>query len=133
VAPDSVELMHRMLAAFNRDDVESVLATFDEDCTISEPPEMPDTPQEGFRGHDGVRAWMANLRGVGGIEFTPASAETEDDVVLSEWTARGLGQVSGAPISWTTFIVLRVRDGRIVRAQGFLSEAEARSAAASTQ
>jgi ketosteroid isomerase-like protein len=70
---------------------------------------------------------------VGGIEFTPASAETEEDVVLSEWTARGLGQVSGAPISWTTFIVLRVRDGRIVRAQGFLSEAEARSAAASTQ
>ena len=36
--------MHRMLAAFNGDDVEAVLATFDENCSISEPPEMPDTP-----------------------------------------------------------------------------------------
>jgi ketosteroid isomerase-like protein len=130
---DNVELMHRMLAAFNGDDVEGVLATFDEDCTITEPPEMPDTPREGFRGHEGVRAWMANLRGVGGIEFAAKSADATGDVVISEWMARGLGQASGAPIAWTTFIVLRVRGGRIARAQAFLSEAEARSAAASTQ
>jgi ketosteroid isomerase-like protein len=125
--------MQRMLAAFNGDDLQGVLATFDEGCTIVEPPEVPDTPQGGFRGHDGVRAWMANLRGVGGIEFTATSADAKGDVVFSEWTARGLGQASGAPIAWTTFAVLHMRDGRILRAQAFLSEAEARSAAASTK
>jgi ketosteroid isomerase-like protein len=133
ISEDNVELMQRMLGAFNGDDVHGVLATFDEDCMIVEPPEMPDTPHQGFRGHDGVRAWMANLRGIGGIEFTATSAEAKGDVVLSEWTARGLGQTSGAPIAWTTFAVLRVRDGRISRAEAFLSEDEARSAAARTE
>lgn len=109
---DNVEIMERLLTAFNGDDVEGVLATFDEDCTIIEPPEVPDTPRDGFRGHDGVRAWMANLRGVG-----------------SEWTGRGLGQASEAPIAWTTFIVMHVRRGRILRIQAFLSEVEARTAA----
>ena len=133
VTNEDVELMHRMLTAFNGNDVEGVLAAFDEDCTIVEPPEVPDTPQEGFRGHDGVRAWMANLRGIGGIEFTATSAEAKGGVVFSEWTARGLGQASGAPIAWTTFAVLHVRDGRILRAEAFLGEADARDAAAAAE
>ncbi len=123
-------LMQRMLVAFNGDDVEGVLATFDEDCTIVEPSEVPDTPRGGFRRHEGVRSWMANLRGIGGIEFTVTSADAKGDVVFSEWTARGLGQSSGAPIAWTTFAVLQIRDGRILRAEAFLREAEARDAAA---
>ena len=126
---DNVAIMERLVTAFNRDDVEGVLATFDEDCTIIEPPEVPDTPREGFRGHDGVRAWMANLRGVGGIEFVVVSADSTGDVVFSEWTGRGLGQASEAPIAWTTFIVMHMREGRILRVRAFLSEAEARNAA----
>ena len=126
---DNVEIMERLLAAFNGDDLEGVLATFDKDCTIIEPSEVPDTPREGFRGHDGVRAWMANLRGVGGIEFGVVSTESRGDVVFSEWSGRGLGQASEAPIAWTTFIVMHTRDGRILRVQAFLGEAEARTAA----
>jgi ketosteroid isomerase-like protein len=128
----SIELMQRLLTAFNGDDVEGVLATFDPECTIIEPPEMPDTPREGFRGHDGVRAWMRNLRGTGGIEFTERSASAKGDVVFSEWVGCGTGRGSGAPIEWATFVVLRIRDERILRVQAFLGEAEARKAAGTT-
>ncbi len=47
----------------------------------------------------------------------------------SELAASGEGQASGVPFEWTTFAVLRIRDGKIVRAQAFLSEDEALKAA----
>ena len=51
-----------MLDAFNRGDVDGVIAMFDEGCVVEEPPAMPDSPALGFRGHDGIRG-MGNLRG----------------------------------------------------------------------
>ena len=50
---DSVGVVRRMLDAFNRDDVEAVIAAFDDDCEINEPPEMHDSPAVGYRGHGG--------------------------------------------------------------------------------
>ena len=72
---------------------------------------------------------MANLRETGGIRFEPTSFATSGDVVFSEWIGRGLGQASGVPISWRTFAVLHMRDGRIVRSQAFLDPEEALEAA----
>ncbi|MGC1800573.1 MAG: nuclear transport factor 2 family protein, partial [Solirubrobacterales bacterium] len=94
-----------------------------------EPPEMPDRHALGFRGHNGIRDWMANLREVGGIEFEPISFTTSGDVVLSELTARGRGQASGVQFEWTTFAVIRVRDAKIVGVESFLSRIEALEAA----
>jgi hypothetical protein len=54
--------VQRLVDAFNRDDIRTVLAILDEHCEIDEPPEMPDSPAKGYRGHDGVREWMGNLR-----------------------------------------------------------------------
>ncbi len=66
---ENVEVVRRLLTAFNEDDVEAVLATFDKHCHIEEPREMHDGPAHGFRGHEGVRDWMANLRGVAQVRF----------------------------------------------------------------
>jgi ketosteroid isomerase-like protein len=118
-----------MLDAFNRGDVPAVIATFDQSCVLSEPPETPDRPAQGFRGHDGIREWMANLRAVARVRFEPRSFTASGDVILSELASRGTGQASGVPVEWTTFAVLRMRDGKIVRAQAFLSRAEALEAA----
>jgi ketosteroid isomerase-like protein len=123
------EVVRRMLDAFNRDDVEAVLATFDESCELREPPEMPDRPAQGFLGHAGIREWMQNLRETAGVEFEARTFTTSDDVIVSEWASRGVGQTSGAPIEWTTYVALRMRNGRITRAQGFLNRAEALEAA----
>jgi ketosteroid isomerase-like protein len=129
MAQESIDLVRQMLDAFNRGDVGAVIASFDEDCELYEPGEMPDTPAGGFRGHAGIREWMTNLREVAGVLFEPTSFQASGEVILSEWAARGRGQASGAPIEWTTFAVLRVRDGKIVRAQAFLVRDEAIAAA----
>jgi hypothetical protein len=55
VAQQNTDLVRRMLDAFNGGDVDAVLATFTDDCVLREPPEMPDSPAEGFQGHDGIR------------------------------------------------------------------------------
>jgi ketosteroid isomerase-like protein len=128
MSEENVRLARRMLEAFNRGDVDAVIATFDEACLVEEPLEMPDSPSSGFRGHDGIREWMANLRGVAGVGFEPRSFTTSGEAVVSELASHGLGQGSGVPVEWTTFAVLHVRNGRIARAQAFLSRDEALAA-----
>jgi ketosteroid isomerase-like protein len=125
MSQENVEIVRRMFDAFNRGDVDGVIATFDQGCLLEEPREMPDRPSRGFRGHDGIREWMANLRGVAGVRFEPRRFTTGPDSVVSELAAHGEGQGSGVPVDWTTFAALRMRNGKIARAQAFLSRAEA--------
>ena len=129
MSDENVEIVRRLLDAFNRNDVRGVIAEFDAACELDEPPEMPDRPAQGFRGHDGIREWMANLREIGAIHFEPRSFRTSGDVVVSELAASGEGQASGVPFEWTTFAVFRMRDAKVVRAQAFLREDEALKAA----
>ena len=123
-----MEAVRHMLDAFNGGDVDAVIAAFDEDCELDEPPEMPDRPAHGFRGHDGIREWMTNLREVA-ARFELRSFTASGDVVVSELASRGVGEASGVPFEWTTFAVLQMREGKIARARVFLSEAEALEAA----
>ena len=125
MSQENVTVARCMLEAFNRGDIDGVLATFDEACLVEEPLEMPDSPSMGFRGHDGIREWMANLRGVAGVSFEPRSFQTTGDAVVSELAAHGQGQGSGVPFEWTTFAALRMCNGKIARAQGFLSRDDA--------
>jgi ketosteroid isomerase-like protein len=129
MSQENVEIVRRMLEAFNRDDPDAVVAAFDEDCRLYEPPEMPDRPPLGFRGHEGIREWMHKLRGVANVRFEPGSFTHGGDVIVSELAARGRGQASGVPIHWQTFAVLHMREARIARAEGFLTLAEALEAA----
>ena len=125
---DNVEVVRSMLDAFNRDDVDTVIAAFDEGCEIKEPLEMPDSPVMGYRGHDGIRAWMGNLRGVAGAGFEPRRVTPSGDLLLCELASRGLGEASGVPIEWMTFAVFEMRGGKIARIRVFLSREEAREA-----
>jgi ketosteroid isomerase-like protein len=129
MSEENVELVRRMLDAFNSGDVEAVVAAFDEACLVEEPREMPDRPAEGFRGHDGIREWMANLHGVGEISFEPTSMTSSRDLVLMELNSRGRGEASGAPFEWTTFAVVHVGGGKITRVQAFLGRDDALKAA----
>ena len=125
MSQENVEVVRDMLDAFNRDDLEAVIASYEEGCEIVEPPEMPDSRVLGFQGHQGVREWMANLRGTAQAEFEPRAFTTMGDLVLCELVSRGLGQASRVPIEWTTFAVIRVRTGKIAQVRVFLSREQA--------
>ena len=129
MSQENVEVVRCMLEAFNRDDSDAVVAAFAEDCELYEPPEMPDRLALGFRGHDGIREWVGKLRGIGDVRFEPHGFSVTGDVIVSEWAGRGRGQASGVPIQWSTFTVLRMRDGKIGRAEAFLTMSEALEAA----
>jgi ketosteroid isomerase-like protein len=126
---DQVEVVRKMLDAFNRDDVDAVIASFDERCEIIEPFEMPDRPVGGFHGHRGIREWMANLRGTARAEFEPRTFTEAGDQWLCELRSRGLGQASGVRVEWTTFAVMRIRDGLIEQVRVFLDRQQALEAA----
>ena len=125
MSQENVQVVRRMLDAFNRDDVEAVIATFHASCEINEPPEMPDSPPTGFHGHDGIRQWMGNLREVAKARFEPRSFTPNGDLLLCELASRGLGQGSEVPIDWTTFAVMRICDGKIERVRVFLDRESA--------
>lgn len=130
MAKPEIEAVRRMFDAFNRGDVEAVLEAFDPECVLNEPAEVPDRPTAGFRGREGIRAWMRNLRDTGGVQFEPRRFERRDEVILVELASRGRGQASGVPIpEWSTFAVIRLRDGKIARVDGFLDRDEAVEAA----
>jgi ketosteroid isomerase-like protein len=93
---ENVEVVRSMLGAFNRDDVDAVIAAFDEGCEIREPLEMPDSPAMGYRGHDGIREWMRNLRGVARAGFEPRRFTSRGDVLLCELASRTRAGERGA-------------------------------------
>ena len=128
MSQENVEVVRGMLDAFNRDDVEAVIAAFDAGCEINEPPEMPDGPATGFHGHDGIREWMGNLRGVAEARFEPRRFTPHGHLLLCELASRGLGRGSRVPIDWTTFAVIQMRKGKIVRVRVFLDRDEALAA-----
>jgi ketosteroid isomerase-like protein len=125
MSQENVEVVRRLLGAFNRDDIDGVLAVFDEGCEIDEPRQMPDSPAGGYRGFGGIREWMGNLRGVAGVRFDLRSATASGDALLCELASRGRGRGSDVPIEWTTFAVFDVRHGKIIRIRVFLDKGDA--------
>jgi ketosteroid isomerase-like protein len=115
--------------AFNRCDYESWIALFDEDTEFLDLAETPDTGV--FRGHAGIRVWLAKLQEAWGegFRFEPLSITPGDDVVVVDTLARGVGLGSDVKVEMAVYIVLRFRDQKIVWSRGFTDRDEALEAA----
>jgi ketosteroid isomerase-like protein len=129
MSQENVELVHRGLDAFNRRDLDALLALCDPDVEFfSRVAEL-----EGggpYRGHDGMRSWWQNFFGV----WLKVSAEIEDvrdagDVTVTRMRFRGHGIESEAPWEQTQWQVAEWRQGKVIRLLAFLSEADALEAA----
>ena len=127
MSQENVEIVRRMLEAFNRGDVDAVFATL-ANSAHSTSHRGGWHPASGVSGHDGIREWMANLGETAEIQFEPTGFITNGDSVCANgWDAAWAGR--RWPNRVETFVALRLRDGKIVRALGFLSRAEALEAA----
>jgi ketosteroid isomerase-like protein len=115
--------------AFNRCDYESWVALYDEDTEFLDLAETPDTGV--FRGHAGIRAWLAKLQEAWGegFRFEPLSITQGDDVVVVDTLARGVGLGSDVKVEMTVYTVMRFRDQKIVWSSGFADRADALEAA----
>jgi ketosteroid isomerase-like protein len=123
------ELLERILEALNSGDEDAFVAMWHEDAELYGFPGVPDAPDV-YRGRDGVRTWLANLRRTfDDVRFEPTEITIRGDVGVVVIAATATGTGSGVPIEWSAYIAARVRDGKLVYCRAVADRDEAFEAA----
>ncbi len=124
----NVEVVRRLLDAFERGDLDSQLALLAPDVEIVEWPDAPDSRT--FRGHAGARQASAAWGEV--WEWLRSEvdelAEIGDRVVVSGRT-HGKGKGSAVEVDVETCNVYALREGKVTRVELFTSKGPAMRAA----
>jgi ketosteroid isomerase-like protein len=128
MSQENVELAYRAIDMFNRRNLDGFLALNAKDVRAD--PRL--APMEGgYHGHDGIRRWWKTL--LDGIpDFSAEVVEVRvlgDDLVLAVTDTRGHGAQSAAPFEETSWLPIRIRQGKAVWWGVFLTEREALEAA----
>jgi ketosteroid isomerase-like protein len=129
MSQENVQMLRRGFDAYNRGDVDAVVADFASDCEYVASGALPGG-RGVYQGPEGYKQFIGWLRD----EFEDARLDVNDvidagDRVLASLTLRGRGRQSGAATSWDVWQVWTIRDGRIVRGQAFTDKTEALEAA----
>jgi ketosteroid isomerase-like protein len=123
-ASDQIALAREMLEALNAQDDEAVLVAMHEDVELV--PLIVDIEGGPFRGHDGVRRWLAARAEVWGtMRVEQIDLRTVGNVVLGRGVLSGVAQGSGVAIAEPIFGVLRFRGDLVAWIGFFRTEAEA--------
>jgi ketosteroid isomerase-like protein len=123
----NVDVIRRMLQAFNDGDMEAIVAECDPTVEWEEQSIPGFEPL--YRGHDGVRRWAATIleagEELGSIEGRLEGVKETNDTVIASVHFEGEGRSSGVRVPMHVHIVGTFRDGKMVRRQVFLTLAEA--------
>jgi ketosteroid isomerase-like protein len=123
MSQENVELAHRSIDAFNRRDLDALLALMDDGVLIV----PPLASVEGdYHGHAGIRRWWESL--LDNLpDFTIEVVEVSDrgDLTIAVLGNRAHGAVSDAPVEERLWAVAEWRDRKAVWWHTYRSEAEA--------
>ena len=112
-------LVRRVYAAANARDMDAILAGTHEDCEVH-PVLGANLAADVYRGHEGVRRWTRDLWGEWESFDTSIGEVVErGDRLLYPVGLRGRGRASGAPFEAEIFHLTTVRDGLVLRIEGF--------------
>jgi len=124
-----VDVVRRSNDAFNRRDIDGVVALSDPEIEVEDIPALPEA--QAFRGHEGLRELLA-------LNWEPWEAvvveaerliEVDDETVLmltrNRWTVRE----SGVEIVQERASIFTVRGGKITRARFYANQSDALQAA----
>jgi ketosteroid isomerase-like protein len=129
MSQENVELVYEANDAFNRRDLDSLLALADLDIEYI-PRVLELEGGDSYRGHDGIRSWWESwLAAV--PDFNTKVEEVQDlgNVTVARTRLRGHGRASGATMEQTAWQVAEWRQKKCVRWHTFAREAEALEAA----
>ena len=129
MSEENVELQYRAADAFNRRDLDAILALADPDVEFTS--RLVGVEGGGpYRGHDGLCSWWEDLLGVY-PDFRGKIEDVRDfgDVTVARLRLRGHGTGSDAPIEQTSWFVIEWRDNKAIWWRVVLSESEALEAA----
>ena len=129
MSQENVELVRRAYDAFNRRDLDALLALCHPDVEFISYA-MQVEGGDPYRGYQGVRGWWESLLAV----YPDFRADIEDvrdlgDLTITRVRMYGRGVESDAPMDQTVWQVARPRDGKVSEWRFFSSEAEALEAA----
>ena len=130
MSQENVEVVRRWWKGFNEDGLPP-LSLCDEEIEIRMP---PDFPVRGlFKGHDGVRRWRDQVFDiVDNARVEPekiAEAPGEAETLLMLLRATGTARYTEIKVDLEWAAIWTIRDGKLIRAQGYLNRAEALEAA----
>jgi ketosteroid isomerase-like protein len=129
MSQQNVDIARRTFPAFNRGDVDGFLECIDPD--VEWIPIMAALEGRVYRGHEGVRRWMEDLKTDWEVfEVHPEKFHDLGDqvLVLGRWRARARGsgvELEDRPGTW----LLTMRDRKVVWMQTYTDRAEALEAA----
>jgi ketosteroid isomerase-like protein len=127
VSDGGAQRAREVLEAWNRGDIDAVVAGFHPDCEIRTALLLGSLP---FRGHEGVRAWLAEINETFGrfrIEIDEVSSEGDRALALCRLDVEG--QSSGAPLTQPVGYVADFEQGLVKVLTTFLDHDTARAAA----
>jgi ketosteroid isomerase-like protein len=124
MSQENVEIVHRLVEAWNEGNVDTFLGFFDHDCEVTFPPEVPEPGP--FRGHAELRQWAEGFMAAWQSHHAEVveTHAARDTVVVSLHLA-GRGRGSGVEMEETDAHLFTFRNGRIARWQNFVDHAEA--------
>jgi ketosteroid isomerase-like protein len=132
MSDELIALVRSGYEALNRRDFDGWMQQLDPQVEVYELAEAPEPSV--YRGPEGVRAWLQQQDEVfEEFSMEPTDIVVSGDVVLATVVLHGRGRGSSAPVTIKLFHVLTMRDGRVLRARGFLNEADARYAVAAEE
>jgi ketosteroid isomerase-like protein len=127
----NLALMRRALAAFEAVDLESYLQCMDPEVVFEPRLAMV---EGGYRGHDGIRQFMADAFEVMEVRRTDLDELRDlDDRVLAIGVFHVRGRESGAEDATPFAILATIREGRIIHLKDYGHRAEALEAAGLAQ
>jgi ketosteroid isomerase-like protein len=117
MAREDVDVVLRGLDAFNRGDIEGLVAEVDPAVVWEEGGLVfPDLPPA-YHGPDGVRRWFQEAIADAWESFTADLLELRDEgggKVVQVYRIRGRGRGSGIDVDMRVIQTITVRDGRIL-------------------
>ena len=128
---ENLEVVHRLVGAWNGGNIDTLLGFFDPDCVVVFRPEVPEPGP--FYGHAELRQWAEGFMAAWDSHHAEVveTHDSEDCVVVSLRLA-GRGGGSGVEMEETDSHLFAMRNGKVVRWQNFLDRSEAFKAAGLT-
>ena len=129
MSQENVEILRRGYQAYERGELDAVVADFAPDCEYVTTGIIPGRTGI-YRGPEGYMDFIAWLD----EEFIDSHSQIEalidaGDSVVAGVTISGQGRQSGIPATFTFWQVWRLSNGKVVHGQGFVDKAEALEAA----
>jgi uncharacterized protein len=121
----SIQVLRETLAAFNSGDLERILEFVHPEFEGVVPPEFSAEPDT-YRGHDGIRRYFRTFEeAMEEVRFEPERFWQAGDAVAVTMRLTAKGRQTSIPVEQRFAQVWRLRDGRVVGVQSYVSVSEA--------